>query len=106
MQAYEIKRGHFKNLEGDGLRKLLEETFGDVKVDGERLRVSYGAIREMTVWTDGKMLYVDTTMERSVDDQTAAATIRAYNSFLERATGFTSKQRRERLQKRAKEGKL
>lgn len=106
MQAYEIKRGHFKNLEGEGLRRLLQEVFGEVQEEGDRLKVSYGALQEMAVWTDGRMLYVDTSMQPDVDDQTAASTIKAYNAFLERATGYTSKQRRERLQKRAKEGGL
>ncbi len=58
----------------------------------------------MSVWFDGKTLYVDTNMERDVDTETAAATIRAYNTFLEQATGFTAKQRRQRIQKKAKEG--
>jgi hypothetical protein len=106
MQTYEIRRGHFKALEGEGLAGLLKDIFGEVKEEGGRRRVSWGAIAEMTVWTDGKMLYVDTKTDKGVDDETAAATIRAYNAFLEKATGFTSKQRRERLQKRAKEGKL
>ncbi|HPD08781.1 MAG TPA: DUF5611 family protein [Methanomassiliicoccales archaeon] len=36
----------------------------------------------------------------------AADTIKRWNDFLERATGFTSKERRNRLQKKAKDGKL
>jgi hypothetical protein len=33
-------------------------------------------------------------------------TLRRWNVFLEQATGFTSKERSKRLQKKAKEGKL
>ncbi|MFQ5837671.1 MAG: DUF5611 family protein [Thermoplasmata archaeon] len=105
MQTYDIKRGHFRELEGDGLRRILRG-FGEVDGVEGRMRVSYGAIRDMAVWTDGKFLYVEMDMSRDVDNQTAGETVRAYNAFLERATGFTSKQRRARLQKRAKEGKL
>lgn len=99
MQAYEVKRGHGKNLEGDGLRKILQEIFGQATESEGILRVSRGALKELTAWFDGKTLYVDTNVERDVDDATAASTIKAYNLFLERATGLTSKQRRSRMQK-------
>ncbi len=106
MQAYDVKRGHAKALEGDGLRNILEEVFGGVtEVEGV-LRVRQGALRELTAWFDGKALYVDTNLDREVDNATAAATIQAYNTFLQRATGFTAKQRRQRVQKKAKEGRL
>ncbi len=106
MQVYEVKRGHSKALEGEGLKQMLEELFGAVSEKQGVYIVSHGAIREMSVWFDGESLYADTNMDRDVDDATAAATISAYNSFLEKATGFTSKQRRERLQKRAKKGEM
>lgn len=106
MQAYDVKRGHGKTLEGDGLRSLLEEVFGEVTEAEGVLHVRQGALRDLTAWYDGKTLYVDTNMERDVDDATAGATIQAYNAFLQRATGFTAKQRRQRVQKKAKEGKL
>lgn len=104
MRDYEIKRGHQKTLKGEGLRNILEEFFGEVEEVEGRYRVSFGAIKEMTVWIDGRRLYIDTSMERKVDNETASRTIRAYNAFLEKATGFTAKQRRERLQKDARAG--
>ncbi|MCJ2541176.1 MAG: DUF5611 family protein [Candidatus Thermoplasmatota archaeon] len=36
----------------------------------------------------------------------ASESIRRYNKFLEAATGFNTKQRSKRLQKKAKEGKM
>ena len=51
-------------------------------------------------------LVVDTTMKTDVDTAVAADTIKRYNTFLERATGFTSKQRRKRLNDKAKKGLL
>ncbi len=106
MQAYDIKRGHARELEGDGLKRVLEEIFGEVTEVNGTLRVSHGAIRDMTAWFDGEKLYVDTNMDREADERTAAETIRTFNAFLERATGLSSKQRRKRLQKKAKEGGL
>lgn len=106
MQAYDIKRGHGKTLEGDGLLTILRACYDSVSEEGAEFLVRHGAIQEMKVWVEGNQLHVDMTMDAGVDDATAADTIRAHNAFLARATGFNAKQRRSRLQKRAKEGKL
>jgi len=39
-------------------------------------------------------------MNTKVDDKTATETIRAYNLFLEQATGFNSKERKKRANKK------
>ncbi|MFQ5918437.1 MAG: DUF5611 family protein [Thermoplasmata archaeon] len=106
MQAYDIKRGHGKTLEGAGLRDILEDCYDSVAPEGAGFLVHHGAIQAMQVWVEGNQLHVDMTMDTGVDDATAADTIRAHNVFLERATGFNAKQRRSRLQKKVKEGKL
>ncbi|MFQ5908470.1 MAG: DUF5611 family protein [Thermoplasmata archaeon] len=106
MQAYDIKRGHGRSLEGEGLHKILDECYESVSEEDDGYFVRHGAIREMRVWIEGNQLHVDMAMDPGVDDATAGDTIRAHNTFLERATGFTAKQRRSRLQKKAKEGKL
>src|SRR3989442_6524934 len=95
MREYELKRGTGKNLEGDSLRKIAAEVFGDVGTDGAKVIVSHGALEKMVVWTDGKKLFVDTTMKPGVPDSVATDTIKAYNAFLERATGLTAKERRK-----------
>lgn len=104
MRAYDIKRGHMKELEGGGLRRILEDAFGEAEADGDGYRVSYGGIRTMRVWVEDTRLHVDMEMNPEVDDETAMATVRANNAFLEAATGFTAKQRRKRLEKAAKKG--
>lgn len=111
MQEFELKRGHYKSLEGDKLKTILEQVFGNaVKLSaGEegRYRASFGALKSITVWLKDKhTLCVDTEMDRTVDDNVGTETLKRYNKFMYLATGFTSKQRRERLQKRAREGKL
>lgn len=105
MQAYELKRGHAKLL-GDGkLRDLAADVFGSASEEGGRVRCSFGAIESLVAWIDGKSLFVETTM-RTVPDDVAGDTIRRFYLFLERATGYTSKQRRNRLKKKAKDGTL
>src|SRR5207249_4480713 len=104
MREYELKRGTGKTLEGDGLRKIAADVFGDVGTDGAKVIVSYGALEKMVVWTDGKQLFVDTTMKSGVPDHVATDTIKAYNAFLERATGLTAKERGKRAKEAAQKG--
>ena len=35
MQTFEIKRGHGKTLEDGGLKNMMEEEFGSVKIDND-----------------------------------------------------------------------
>src|SRR5437773_7171397 len=71
MREYELKRGVAKALEGDGLRMIAAETFAGAGTDGNRIVVSFGAIERMVAWTDGKKLYVDTTMKSGAPDHVA-----------------------------------
>ena len=109
MTVQDIKRGHFKTVEGDGLRTLLEDHFGtDVKVaeDGWHY-VNYGALAPLGVRILSKSeLEISTRSAPDVEPEAAQETIRRYNRFLEAATGFNSKQRSKRLQAKAKKGTL
>jgi len=100
MNEYDIKRGHFEKIEGDKLEHLMKDAFGDVKQDGDKLWSKFGALDKIVVWSDGKKtLCVETNMNTKVDDKTATETIRQYNFFLEKATGFSAKDRRKRAKK-------
>lgn len=101
---YDVKRGHFKNIEGDQLKELMIEKFEDVEEKDEKLVTNYGAIDHLEVWTEGRTgLWVDLEMDEDVEDETAMETISVWNEFLEEATGFTAKKRRKRAKKKAKE---
>lgn len=104
MQAYDLKRGQGKVIAGDGLKAIATEIFGAASVEGGKVVVSFGALDPLVSWTDGKRLFVETTMKQGVPDAVATDTIRAYNRFLERASGFTAKERSRRLQQKAKQG--
>jgi len=105
MRAYELRRGHSKDLEGDKLRVIAEQVFGTATADGEKVVVSFGAIEKMTTWTDGKQLFVDMVMKSGVPDGVATDTISRNNRFLEAATGLTAKERAKKAQDAAKKGK-
>ncbi len=106
MRAYELRRGHGKNIEGDKLRAIAAETFGSATTEGEKVVVVFGAIDKLTAWTDGKQLYVEMAMKPGVPDDVATDTITRNNRFLEAATGYSAKERSKHAQKAAKEGKL
>ena len=107
MQTFDIKRGHFKNLENNGLENIMRETLGDVQKEGDKYVANFGAMKPITVWLQNKKeLCIDIVTDKEVSDDVALQTIRAKNEFLKMATGFSSKERSKRLQKKAKEGKL
>ncbi len=104
---YDVKKGHGKELEGDGLRKIAEEVFGGAKIEGDMVVAKYGAMTHMEAkMKDKSNITINTTTDTKASVEIAADTIKQYNVFLEKVTGFTSKERRTRLQKKAKEGKL
>lgn len=107
MQTLDIKRGHFKNLESEGLKTIMSEIFGEIEIEDDKYKANYGAMKPITVWLKSKKeLCVDIVTAKEASDDTVMKTIRAKNEFLLRATGFSSKERSKRLQKKAKEGKL
>ena len=104
---YEVKKGHGKELEGNGLLKMTEEVFGSAKIEGDMVVSKYGAMTSLEAKVKDKAtVIINTTTDAKASIEVAADTIKQYNSFLEKVTGFTSKERRTRLQKKAKEGKL
>ncbi len=100
---YDIKRGHFKNIEGGKLKELMEDIFGSIKEKEEKLISDFGAIEHLEVWTEGKTeLWVDIEMDKDPDEDVAMDTISRWNDFLLKATGFDAKQRSKRAKKKAK----
>ena len=107
MQTLDIKRGYYKQLENDGLENIMRETLGEVEREGDKLKANFGAMKPITVWIKSKKeLCVDIVTSTDVSDEEVMQTIRAKNDFLQRATGFSTKERSKRLQKKAKEGKM
>ncbi len=105
MQRYDIRRGHQKNIQEHGLRAIASECFGEAQEAGGKVVYRYGALAQLKAWTDGQVLNVDTDMRKDVPDEVARSTIRAYNDFLERAKGYTAKERAKRAQERGKAGR-
>jgi len=107
MQEYEVRRGHQDNIQPDKLKAHMQQIFGSAQERDGKIVSSFGALKEIQAWASAKnVLSVNTVMNKDVADDVAQSTIKAYNAFLEAATGYTSKERGKRAQKKAKEGKL
>lgn len=100
MQSFDVKRGHLKNIEGQKLKELVIDVFGSAEEKDEKVHTSYLGLKNLTVWVDGKVLFVDTEMDPKVNESDATKTIQNYNRFMEMATGFNSKERRNRAKKK------
>ena len=93
MQAYKLKRGYSPDIAR--MKDLLAECFGTeiTETDG-RLTTSYGILSEVTVWIDAKKMCVDTVSDPAdkTDDEILDANKR-FRTFLDKATGYSSKER-------------
>lgn len=105
MQEYEMRKGFQENLQPEKLKTLMQEIFGNVLEKDGKFTSSFGALKEINAWPSKKDLAVEMKTDPSVGDDVARNTIKAYNTFLEKATGYTAKERGKRAQKKAKQGK-
>ena len=105
---YDIKKGWYKNIEGDLLAQLMQEVFGNVVSEGDVLVSTYGVLDriEVKVISKDKMEIVTVNKPGSATDDDILDSKRRLNVFAEKATGFDAKARMKRAQKKAKEGKL
>lgn len=104
MRDYELRRGHWKQIDGEKLLHLMQDVFGETKKEGNGYVVeNYGGLTRLYVEQLGKThIRVDTTMNAKVGNEDAQKTLRSYNDFLELATGYNAKERGKRAQAEAK----
>lgn len=101
MTNYPVKQSHRRLLGPQDLLGRAREAFGAGTVEGDAVILTFGALSRLTARAAGKDLAIETQMDPKVTPEVAADTIRRYNTFLEAATGFTSKERAKRLRKAA-----
>ncbi len=105
MVVYDIKRGHWKFIEGDKLPELIAEIFGSVEREGDTFISSFGAMSRIEVsMLSNTELEVVTVSDMGTSDSVVLESKRRLNQFAERASGFNAKQRQARLKKKVKEG--
>jgi hypothetical protein len=108
MVEYDIKKGWYKNIEGNLLEQLMRETFGNVAKNGDTLTSSYGVLARIDVKVVAKDRLDISTVNRQdeMKDADILDSKRKLNVFSENATGFNSKARMKRAQDKAKKGDL
>jgi len=105
MRDYELRRGQWKNIDGELLLHLMQDIFEDGEPEGDGYVVKgYAAIKRLYAEQLGKThLRIDSELDAKASNEDAQMTLRAYNNFLELATGYDAKARSKRAQKTAKE---
>ncbi len=96
MRLYEFKRGHRKGIEE--IEEIMREIFGKVESKEGRLISSFKGLSRIEVWLQDKKLAVETE-SREVGEEDAMETLRKWNDFLFRVTGYTSKERKKKMSK-------
>ncbi|HNX09081.1 MAG TPA: DUF5611 family protein [Methanothrix sp.] len=95
---YTFKRGFKPDLER--ISNVLKEEFPvDIKEDDGKLLLSFGALKSISVSINGKKLSVITESDLNADDITVMDTNKRFRNFLEKATGYTAKQRLQMAKK-------
>ncbi len=111
MTDFDIKKGWYKNIDGDGLKNLMQQVFGNVsEIEGGYVS-SYGIMERIEARIVSKTVLDIVTVNKDVDpskvaDADVLDSKRKLNEFAEKATGFDAKARMKRAQKKAKEGTL
>lgn len=95
---YKLKRGFSPDLER--IKGVLETEFlTEVSREGQKLTLSYGALKSIEVWIEGKKLAVVTESDPGASDILVLDTNKHFRDFLESATGYTAKQRLQMAKK-------
>ncbi len=95
---YPFKRGFKPDI--TRIRKVLEDEFPcDIKEENGKLLLSYGALKSIEVWIENKKLSVLTESAPGASDDLVLDTNKRFRNFLEKATGYTAKQRLQMAKK-------
>ncbi|MGZ7132774.1 MAG: DUF5611 family protein [Halobacteriota archaeon] len=101
IQEYAFKRG-FKKGAHKRIVEALKACFDvDINVRDEAYVLSYGALQKMTLRVSDT-LQVETESRKDVPDALMIDTNARFRCFLEKATGYTAKQRAKKAQEAAK----
>ena len=74
----------------------LNECFGvEPKTSGGWYEISFGALRRLavTVGPDGKSILIETESDLSASDETILDTNRRFRRYLDKVTGYSTKER-------------
>ncbi len=94
-RTYPVKRG--VSIEPNELLSRVKESIGNGEVKDGHVFCSIPGIKLIEIYPDGKNLAVNT--ENDPDNPDPMKTIKVFNDLIEKATGYSSKERKKRLSK-------
>ncbi len=94
-REYPVKKGI--KLDVDLINETAKDIFGNAKVTNDHVVSKTPGLEKIDIFTDGKKLFV--TTESSSDAKDYAAAVKLYNTFLEKITGYSSKERKKKISK-------
>jgi hypothetical protein len=99
MQQYKLKRGFKPDIER--IYSVMQECFpAEISRNGKFLETAYGAMSNIKVWIENKMLCVETVSDKTVtNDDVVMQTNKAFRDFLLKATGYSAKERLKNAKK-------
>jgi hypothetical protein len=65
----------------------------EIKEENGKYLLSYGAFKSLRVCIENKKLCVESESDKSANDQVVLDTNKRYRTFLDEATGYSSKER-------------
>ena len=96
MRLYDFKRGHKKTL--DDIAGIMRDIFGEVRKENGHLLSSFGALERIEVWIENGKMAAETESKK-VEGSLAQETLRKWNDFLFKVTGYTAKERKKKMTK-------
>lgn len=94
-REYPVKKG--MKIDLDVIAEQAKEIFGNGRVSNDHILAKTPGLEKIDVFTDGKKLFV--TTESSKDSTEYESAVKLYNKFLEKVTGYSSKERKKKVSK-------
>lgn len=95
MQEYPVKKTHVKSLSNEMIEALRELFETEPVQSGDVYTISFGALKRLSVriGESGKTLVLETESDPSASDEEILDTNRRFRRYLERVTGYSTKER-------------
>lgn len=94
-REYPVKKGI--KISAELISDIAKEVFGNAKVNDSHVISKTPGLDKIEAFTDGKKFYV--TTETSKDAKEYENAIKLFNVFLEKVTGYSSKDRKKKMSK-------
>jgi len=101
MQEFQIKRTNLNTYRTVMISAMKEFFNAEPKEHDGRFEISYGALQclSISIGNNGKSIIVNTESRTDVSDEVILDTNRRFRQYLEKVTGYTTKERIKKSKK-------